>query len=991
MTEFEIQIEIGRGAMYANTCFGGEKAASKGMKLACLVFVCFMMAFGSSGLSAAPVIADGGMSEYRIYLAPDALPAQELAAEELAEYIEKISGAKLPVVNEYVDGGRHIVVGHSDIAERLGVSRENLKNEGFAIKTAGHDLVIAGDDSPGNPFDMHWRRTPRCGTLFGVYTFLSDHLGVRWFSPGELGEYVPESRRISVGEMDIYEEPAFISRKIASPGGRGPDEEMSDYTLWLRRNRIGWSENSHFWHAFSHIIPTDGKRPSWYPPAPKEYGKTNPEYFALVGGQRRTSPDRKGYLQLCTTNPEVIDLAAEFSLGLLRNDPGLNMRSISPDDGAAYCECEGCQALDADDARRDGRWVNISDRIFTFYNLVAERVSQEFPDRLVSGHAYSAYARPPSFEVHSNVAVTFVRNGFAFTMWYEGPKERDFSYIRDWGEHMKKSGNPNLWFTGFGYGHGFWSFPIFAGRHWSDLFRLLDESGVRGVSLPNTGLEGSGAGFGGGGLENYVAARLMWDPQQDYDALMNDYYANSFGPASGHMREFFGTIKRQLETHDIRRYGRYADSIKPLYGPVEEELDGLLAAALAEDNLNPGQRHRIGLVGDAWKLVKLTLSIIRLEDEIEGMSPIPRDKVVQIRDAVKAREEYLEANRENRAIAYRTVRELDRRFRTPFADLDKWEHQLQRLEAAKQLDAFKLGEPINIAGIAEARDRAWYRTEFRLGEGPLEGEEIWLKFAAAYANCLVYVNGKKVAGQVYAREAEPQALEALRMYEGDASDGEAVPQALERPRRYDITGYVVEGNNEIAVQAPVKQGAITRIARIERLPAELMRNCSFRDDFEGWRLSLYEQNYDRLNERVIREFAPSRYAGEKSMKLSIEPCETDQGRDGLYANLTQVSREQLKAGKSYEVYVRYRQLYGRAGDVGRAPVNIRFYAFGDFEPENRDRLWFETASREVEEWGEVSALFTATRDYERSTITFFFRHPGEYRIDEASLRKVPVD
>ena len=46
----------------------------------------------------------------------------------------------------------------------------SLGNEGYVIRTVGDDLVIAGGQLRGN--------------MYGVYGFLEDHLGCRWFAPG---------------------------------------------------------------------------------------------------------------------------------------------------------------------------------------------------------------------------------------------------------------------------------------------------------------------------------------------------------------------------------------------------------------------------------------------------------------------------------------------------------------------------------------------------------------------------------------------------------------------------------------------------------------------------------------------------------------------------------------------------------------------------------------------------------------------------------------
>ncbi len=102
-----------------------------------------------------------------------------LAAVELADYVEKIAGARPLLATETQNG----VVAASRIY--LGPCRVNLElfkdslpgPEEFVIRTQGKDLhILGGDIAPGG--------APCHGTLYGVYDFLERELGVRWIFPG---------------------------------------------------------------------------------------------------------------------------------------------------------------------------------------------------------------------------------------------------------------------------------------------------------------------------------------------------------------------------------------------------------------------------------------------------------------------------------------------------------------------------------------------------------------------------------------------------------------------------------------------------------------------------------------------------------------------------------------------------------------------------------------------------------------------------------------
>ena len=84
-----------------------------------------------------------------------------------------------------------IILGDVSFANNVLPEYDELDDEGFILFSDGKHLVIRGG-------------TDR-GTLYGVYTFLEDYLGVRWFTPKL--ERVPESKNIIID--------SHISRIIA--------------------------------------------------------------------------------------------------------------------------------------------------------------------------------------------------------------------------------------------------------------------------------------------------------------------------------------------------------------------------------------------------------------------------------------------------------------------------------------------------------------------------------------------------------------------------------------------------------------------------------------------------------------------------------------------------------------------------------------------------------------------------------------------------------
>ncbi len=268
-------------------------------------------------------------------------PGARKPAEELAEYLHRISGAVVPICTDPAAcRGRPILVGGEEAivaAEALGVegNRERwkgLSREGYFIRCSGGTLLLAGKTE--------------LATFYAVDRFLEEYLGVRWFMPGDLGEIVAQRRTLGVGEIEEFGEPGFRWRWV----GRGE---------WARRLGMnvavdckGAFKTRWFVHTFSRLLP------------PEEFYGDHPEYYALVNGRR----DRRGNAQRCTSNPQVARAVAGRILEIKKAEPDLRMISLDPMDTGAFCGCPACRALDEPGASFHNR---LSRRLLLFDNAVS--------------------------------------------------------------------------------------------------------------------------------------------------------------------------------------------------------------------------------------------------------------------------------------------------------------------------------------------------------------------------------------------------------------------------------------------------------------------------------------------------------------------------------------------------------------------------------------------------------------------------------------------
>jgi hypothetical protein len=472
---------------------------------ALLLTTCLPLAPLPGILAAAP---DGPARSQAVVLTKDGVARLPILAgsvkgpaDELQRYLAAISGAEVKVEAPRA-GAPGIYVGLTADFPWLkleGIDR--LGREGFLLKSDGTSLYLIA-------------REP-AGVRHAVATFLSS-LGCRWFFPGKTWEVVP-SRKTIEGSWDERQAPSFaIQRRIVYGFGASPvcGRDLAD---WERHNRMGGATPvsiGHTWHGLDN----------------KADFAQHPDWFALVGGQRKASKP-------CYTHPEVVRRATEHALAQAAR--GAAMISMTPPDGLGYCECERCMAVcqggkpyqehGTTFARRpDGVLVNVtSETLFRFVNQVATAVAEKYPKVLVGCYAYSAYSHPPSFKLHPNVFLQ-TTTSFRRTPLTLAEQLDAFHAI---GVQSGIRG----YFSVYQWD---WDYPaiskgeLMLPRLVTDL-RFYQKANVQSVNAE------ASCNWGPRGLGYYLAARLTWNVNDDPKALIADFYDQAFGPAALPMERYY--------------------------------------------------------------------------------------------------------------------------------------------------------------------------------------------------------------------------------------------------------------------------------------------------------------------------------------------------------------------------------------------------------------------------------------------------------------------
>jgi hypothetical protein len=463
-----------------------------------------------------------------------ALPAARL----LQRYLKQISGAEVSIVSE--DGLKAeeardkvlILVGDGKRVRSLGLSREGLPPEGFLLKTTGNHLVILGGDEK-----------TRQGTYFGALAFLERYLGVRWLMPFEVGEVVPPARTVALEPLEFRDQPRFAVRHIRNGYDNGALFERMKPYMGDEKRHGELARQAGEWYALQRLafgVKLNGAHSDegFY----QAQGKAHPEYVAQQPDGRRFVPERQAvYVKLCVSNPALIRLKVDDALAELKKNPGLDSVGISPNDGGdwGYCMCKECKAWD--DPRGEKftfrptyetpafEYVSLSDRYARFYSEVAERVCKVYPNVLLVGMAYGHYTPAPLHtKVHPNVVIEYVGGG----PWqYDQDRAADRKALLGWGKAgAQLAWRPN-WMRQEGY-------PITYPHKLAADLRAYYRLGMRYGDFDTCVND-----WAAGGINFYVLARLLWDPEQDVDRLIDDYCGKGFGPAAPALRRYFARLE----------------------------------------------------------------------------------------------------------------------------------------------------------------------------------------------------------------------------------------------------------------------------------------------------------------------------------------------------------------------------------------------------------------------------------------------------------------
>ena len=681
-----------------------------------------LQVMGACYASSPPLtLVEDGQARCVIVLPPEPAKFEQIAADEIVHFLERISGARVPVATagdaEPADSPVRILVGSAavsaiddlEVDRALDDRRDVLScRDGFVLRVEDRAVALAG-----------LRPT---GTLYAAYELL-ERLGCRWYWPGELGQVVPKRTTIQIHPFETAQRPSFDLRSISFTGGIGLNRDAPQaLDQWTRRNRT--SLDYQWWAG--HNIP-----------------------------------------QVALDDPKDVEKVAQMAMAAFEGSSEGAWYSLAWADANAKLPND----LAYDVQHLWDKRPQATDPLVRFYNRVIEKVETTFPNRHYGMLAYMNSLAPPfSVRPHRSL-VPFIASIEQCPRHVPGSGQcwqRDalLQTVRGW---CKLSDNVFIYDYEPGFVNIDGGVPVPSVTRMRHEYPQWHRAGLRGLYCQ------AQATAMNNGPNLYVRARLMWDIDADVGALLDDYFKGLFGPSARPTRDYWMALEQMVHNGPGHQH---EDEIMTTIYPIDEvrRLETLVVEAekRADSELI---RRRLGAIQFSFDNLMLYLRMNEAEEraqfdraaELARQIWALREKIEQtypyfyrIGDLDRSSEDasfhclgWARHNEGRHALTDGTKGELVAQlpdawaFRTdPHNEgvVDRWYETDHDRRAWQRLRTCRVWE---VQGHEDARGHgydgvAWYHTRFNVPQR-FASRNVMLNFGGVYGSMNIWVNGRFAA------------------------------------------------------------------------------------------------------------------------------------------------------------------------------------------------------------------------------------------------------
>lgn len=480
---------------------------------------------------------------------------EKTAAYQLKEYLEAATGEAFSVAHESVAPQcKKIHLGKTNAFLSLGVEldEEELNGDGFVLIAVGDALYIAGATDTG--------------TLYGVYYYLEEYVGVRFYGLDE--EYVPSVSELEFPETQVTEVPAFKYRGAlsdatmhAKPEEGRTTETVAEYYAKIRQSHeflqsevqpiadqsCGGTVNINKDINQSHNNLT-------YVPAATYYESYPSMFYTRAGGSSPVDICYSSGINADGSIQSGVNAASAYVEGLKKYillNPCAEYHMLGQQDITDYCQCSAC--VSGTQAYGYGAYAGVTLR---FYNAVAKAIAAwetaenrthvklvcysylfttDAPVTKIGG----VYTCHNTVKLASNLTIRFA--DFYANQYFSFLAENQVNgygedYLEKWSCVL---GENDSWYWGYATNHSYYFAYTPSLQKIQQTLAGLQELGTEYVLFQHSTSEYNDWRAK---METYVISKLLWDPTEDVAALRNEYLDGYYGAASEKVTAFINNF-----------------------------------------------------------------------------------------------------------------------------------------------------------------------------------------------------------------------------------------------------------------------------------------------------------------------------------------------------------------------------------------------------------------------------------------------------------------
>ncbi len=597
---------------------------------------------GVEGSTAGAVeLTRDGVAVAEIVCAEDAPRIVRLAAEDLQDYLEQISGARLPIVAApTLSGTAHVFVGTNAYTAALGYRPVAYGNSGYEVVAHDNVVILAGEDRQRKPSGYleseglkKWHAltgekfnygrggegagefneplgiwsNDDCGTWSAVADLL-EQLGVRWYMPYEDGTVIPQQKNLGVAYQECRREAAFGRREFCFYNAMRQDGEGM---RWMKRLKLGNNTLIIYNHLTDDIF------------GPAIQKELHPEYLACDADGKPYGGYPDGHGMPRYTDPDFRRAAALYLIKRFEVMPDVTAIAMSPPDGGIRMDARD---VDLYGAPGDSLEQKTSNYVWDFHLFLARELKKVYPDKLLLyGNGAGGNLIPTNLgEVPENIAIPFAQPYSAYRTletinrpelerrhrWHAAIPPIRKAPVWDYFLYYRTADNPRHPVV----------FTESLQREMREMLPYSDGKFIEiqptQVTLPNgqkTYRLNTPALIH---LMVYWQSRLFWNPDEDRTAMLDEYYRLFFGPAEAEMKAFYEFAETCWDRQESRSLTLHTGFLKE---PDVERFFELLTRARARADVGSIYDRRIASIENEMQpLKKLFFSLKRTGPELEA-------------------------------------------------------------------------------------------------------------------------------------------------------------------------------------------------------------------------------------------------------------------------------------------------------------------------------------------------------------------------------------